>query len=210
MPIISDQLIDRTLKDYGISGNSFMRTGIQKYISLLLRWNERISLTTITDPVDILRFHFGESMFAASVIPIRNSRLADVGSGPGFPGLPLKILVPSLDLVLIESNAKKASFLSECLRELDLDGVEVVRSRFEDLDDVGPGFDFITARALGGYRDLIEWAQKSLASSGELVLWLGQDDAVILQKDSSIGWRSLVSIPNSDRRVILVGTRRKA
>jgi 16S rRNA (guanine527-N7)-methyltransferase len=200
--------MDRTLGEYGISGNSFMRTGIQKYISLLLRWNERISLTTITDPLEILRFHFGESMFAASVIPIRNGRLADVGSGPGFPGLPLKILVPSLDLVLIESNAKKASFLSECLRELKLDRVEVVRRRFEDLDHAGLDFDFITARALGGYRDLIEWAQKSLASSGELILWLGQDDAAKLRKDSSTEWRSPISIPNSDRRVILVGARK--
>jgi 16S rRNA (guanine527-N7)-methyltransferase len=208
MPIISAQLIDRTLKEYGISGNPLIRIGIQRYISLLLRWNERISLTTITDPLDILRFHFGESMFAASVIPTRDGRLADVGSGPGFPGLPLKILVPSLDLVLIESNAKKASFLSECLRELNLEGVEVVRSRFEDLGDSGLDFDFITARALGGYRDLIEWAQKSLASSGELVLWLGQDEAVKLQRDSSIAWRSPISVPNSDRRVILVGSRR--
>src|SRR6202451_4266055 len=160
MPIIPDQLIDRTLKEYGISGNPFIRIGIQKYISLLLRWNERISLTTITDPLDILRFHFGESMFAASVLPIRNGRLADVGSGAGFPGLPLKIMVPSLDVLLIESNAKKASFLSECIRELNLLGAEVVRRRFEDTGGRGSKFELITARALGGYQDLIKWAQE--------------------------------------------------
>jgi 16S rRNA (guanine527-N7)-methyltransferase len=175
---------------------------------LLLRWNERISLTTIADPLQILRFHFGESMFAASAVPIRNGRLADVGSGAGFPGLALKILIPSLDLVLIESNAKKASFLLECLRELNLDSVQVVRDRFEDLADAGLDLDFITARALGGYEELIEWAQKALASSGALVLWLGQTDATKLQKDSSLEWRSSIDIPGSDRRVILVGSRK--
>jgi len=205
MPIIPDQLIDSTLQEYGVSANSDIRSGIQKYISLLRRWNERISLTTITDPRQILRFHFGESMFAASAVPIRNGRLADVGSGAGFPGIPLKILIPTLDLVLIESNTKKASFLSECIRELSLVGAEVFRSRFEDLDERALDFGFITARALGDYEGLVEWAQESLASGGALVLWLGQDDALRLQNESSIEWRPPIIIPNSDRRAILVG-----
>jgi 16S rRNA (guanine527-N7)-methyltransferase len=205
MPIISDELIDRTLQEYGVSANSDIRSGIQKYISLLRRWNERISLTAISDPLQILRFHFGESMFAASAVPIRDGRLADVGSGAGFPGIPLKLLIPTLDLVLIESNTKKASFLFECIRELSLVGAEVVRSRFEDLDERALDFNFITARALGGYERLTEWAQESLAPSGALVLWLGQDDAVKLQNKSSIEWRPPILIPNSDRRTILVG-----
>jgi 16S rRNA (guanine527-N7)-methyltransferase len=205
MPIISDELIDRTLQEYGVSANSDIRSGIQKYISLLRRWNERISLTAISDPLQILRFHFGESMFAASAVPIRDGRLADVGSGAGFPGIPLKLLIPTLDLVLIESNTKKASFLFECIRELSLVGAEVVRSRFEDLDERALDFNFVTARALGGYERLTEWAQESLAPSGALVLWLGQDDAVKLQNKSSIEWRPPILIPNSDRRTILVG-----
>src|SRR5580700_6145617 len=205
MPIISDELIDRTLQEYGVSANSDIRSGIQKYISLLRRWNERISLTAISDPLQILRFHFGESMFAASAVPIRDGRLADVGSGAGFPGIPLKLLIPTLDLVLIESNTKKASFLFECIRELSLVGAEVVRSRFEDLDERALDFNFITARALGGYERLTEWAQESLAPSGALVLWLGQDDAIKLQNKSSIEWRPPILIPNSDRRTILVG-----
>src|ERR1700693_64505 len=208
MPIISDELIDRTLQEYGVSANPQIRSGIQKYISLLRRWNERTSLTTITDPLQILRFHFGESMFAASAVPIRDGRLADVGSGAGFPGIPLKILIPTLDLVFIESNTKKATFLSECIRELSLVRAEVFRSRFEDLDERARDFDFITARALGGYEGLIEWAQESLASGGALVLWLGQDDAVKLQDESSIEWRPPILIPNSDRRSILVGARK--
>jgi 16S rRNA (guanine527-N7)-methyltransferase len=206
MPIIPDDLIDKTLEAYRVSATPTIRSGIRTYISLLLRWNERISLTTVSDPLEILRFHFGESMFAASVVPIRNGRLADVGAGAGFPGLPLKIAIPSLDLVLIESNAKKASFLAECVRELHLVGVEIVRSRYEDLDAGICKLDFITARALGGYKVLIRWAQNSLTSRGGLILWLGQDDATELQEESALEWRSPVPIPNSDRRVLLFGS----
>jgi 16S rRNA (guanine527-N7)-methyltransferase len=203
MSIIPDALIDRTLEVYRVSPTPAIRSGIRTYISLLLRWNEKVSLTAVTDPLEILRRHFGESMFAASAVPIRDGRLADVGSGAGFPGLPLKIVVRSLDLVLIESNAKKASFLSECIRELDLVGAEVVRSRFEDLRV--RALDFITARALGGYEDLIKWAQDNLALSGAAVLWLGQNDATNLQSDPALEWRSPIAIPSSDRRVLLVG-----
>jgi 16S rRNA (guanine527-N7)-methyltransferase len=207
MAIIPDDLIDRTLGEYRVSATPTIRSNIRTYISLLLKWNESMALTTITDPIAILRSHFGESMFAASVVPIWNGRLADVGSGAGFPGLPLKIMVPSLQLVLIESNAKKVSFLAECVRELKLVGVDVLRSRFEDLDESGSEFDFITARALGGYERLIRWTQRSLASGGALILWLGQKDATELRKEPTLEWQSSIRIPNSDRRVLLVGGR---
>ncbi|MGB8542556.1 MAG: 16S rRNA (guanine(527)-N(7))-methyltransferase RsmG [Candidatus Acidiferrales bacterium] len=209
MPLISDELIEKALREYRVVTTPAIRLAIQKYISLLLRWNERVSLTTITEPLDILRFHFGECMYAAHAVPIRDGRLADVGSGAGFPGLPLKILVPSLDLVLIESNIKKASFLSECVRELSLSGVKVTRSRFEDLDKKGPDFShfsFITARALGSYPDLIRWARQALLPNGALALWLGQNDAAKFQEETSFAWKSPIALPGSDRRVILVGT----
>jgi len=206
MSIIPDDLIDETLAEYRVSATPTIRSAVRTFLSLLLRWNKKISLTTITDPLQILRFHFGESMFAASAVPIRNGRLADVGSGAGFPGLPLKILMPSLDVVLIESNAKKASFLSECIRELNLLNAEVARSRFEDLEESVSKFELITARALGGYQYLCKWARENLAADGELVLWLGQEDAIRLQRVPSIQWRSPIAIPNSDRRVLLVGT----
>ena len=104
---------------------------VREYVSLLLMWNQSISLTTVTDPDEIISRHFGESMFAAKLISVENCRLADVGTGAGFPGLPLKILSPTLDLVLIESNKKKYAFLSEVVRSLGLKSVEVLPERFE-------------------------------------------------------------------------------
>jgi len=208
MPIIADQLIDKILREYGVTAlTPLVRTGIQRYISLLLRWNQKISLTTITDPIDIVRLHFAESMFAGSAVPIPNGRLADVGTGAGFPGLPLKLLIPSLNLVLVEPTAKKASFLAECVRELNLTDVEVLRTRFEDLETTGPHFDFITARALGDYAELVEWAERQLAPRGSLVLWLGERYADEIKMASSLEWRSPIPIPHSERRVLLVGTR---
>lgn len=206
MAAITDAAIASNLGGYGVAATPALCLAIQKYISVLLRWNEKIALTAITDPLDIVRFHFGESMFGGSAVPIKEGRLADVGTGAGFPGLPLKLLLPSLNLFLIESNAKKASFLSECIRELELSGVEVHRGRFEDIKSAEYRFDFVTARALGGYSDLVTWSQRQLTTGGALVLWLGERDAMKLSKGSSFNWHAPVPITGSDRRVILIGT----
>src|SRR5580704_5614519 len=206
MASITDEAIASNLCKYGVAADPAMCLAIQKYISVLLRWNKKIALTAITDPLDIVRFHFGESMFGAPAVPIRKGRLADVGTGAGFPGLPLKLLVPSLDLVLIESNAKKASFLSECIRELNLTGVDVYRGRVEEIEPRDPGFDFVTARALGGYAHLVTWSQSQLASGGSLVLWVGERDAIEIGKAPFFTWRTPVPITGSDRRALLMGT----
>jgi len=202
---IADKAITLILGEYGVAATPALCLAIQEYISVLLRWNKKIALTTITDPPDIVRFHFGESMFGAPAVPIKEGRLADVGTGAGFPGLPLKLLLPSIDLLLIESNAKKASFLSECIRELNLTGVEVHRGRFEDIKAEESRFDFVTSRALGGYSNLVTWSQRQLNAGGALVLWLGERDAMEIRKSSDFIWRDPVPIAGSDRRVLLIG-----
>jgi 16S rRNA (guanine527-N7)-methyltransferase len=206
MAAITDESIASNLQNYGVAATPELCLAIQKYISVLLRWNEKIALTAITDPLQIVRLHFGESMFGASAVPIKEGRLADVGTGAGFPGLPLKLLLPSLYLVLIESNAKKASFLSECIRELNLPGVEVYRGRFEDIRAEQNRVDFVTARALGGYSNLLTWSHRQLTPKGALVLWLGERDAMEIRKSSNFSWRAPVPIAGSDRRVLLIGT----
>src|SRR6266849_1553866 len=142
----SDDVIRSCLAPYGVSVSASLCLSIQKYLHLLKIWNRRISLTSIVDTTEILKIHFGESMFAAQAVPIGDGRLADVGSGAGFPGLPLKLLVPDLQVSLIESNSKKAVFLSEAVRTLELGTVEVIRARFHDFKEEVPGFDFIAGR----------------------------------------------------------------
>jgi len=208
MDELSDAKIAEILREYGVATDFGLFDQIRTYISLLLKWNETVSLTAITDPVEICRFHFGESIFAVSAVPIGEGRLADVGSGAGFPGLPLRIARPGLDLTLIESNAKKAAFLSEVVRILDLSGVQVFRSRMEDHKPTRP-YNWVTARALGQRDSLLSWAENELAPSGRLVLWLGEDEVKRISQTPKWEWRSPILIPGSKRRFILIGSPRK-
>ena len=111
-------VIRRALEEFKLPAYDDQILQIQDYIKILLTWNDKVSLTAIRDPLEILYRHFCESMFAGISVPIERGRLADVGTGAGFPGLPLKILRPSLRLLLIESNIKKAGFLAEVIRVL--------------------------------------------------------------------------------------------
>jgi 16S rRNA (guanine527-N7)-methyltransferase len=205
--MISNENISELLEPYGFASNQSLINGIRKYITLLLRWNERISLTTITDPAEIVKFHFGESLSAINSVPIVDGRLADVGSGAGFPGLPLAMASPSLHVTLIESDTKKATFLSEAVRELALSNVSVFRGRMDDLP-IGPfGFEFITARAIGQHKDLLKWSSERLSEVGKVVLWLGESDAISLSNYQAWQWDPPIHIPGSKRRFLLAGTR---
>jgi 16S rRNA (guanine527-N7)-methyltransferase len=176
-------------------------------MTLLLRWNRRISLTTITDPTEIVKFHFGESIFAASVIPINVGRLADVGTGAGFPGLPLKIVRPGLSLTLIEANSKKCAFLEEVVRSLELDNVEIIHDRMESIGHPRNSFDFITARAVGQMDQILQLCENALTPEGNVVMWLGEDDALdVRSTNPKWEWREPVHIPGSQRRFLLIGS----
>jgi 16S rRNA (guanine527-N7)-methyltransferase len=171
-----------------------------------------MSLTAVTDPVEIIRFHFGESIFALTAGAISDGRLADVGSGAGFPGLPIRLARPSINLTMIESNIKKCTFLREVSRKLRIDGdVRVLNSRMEDVATPSPSederFDFISARAVGDFDALLAFARKFLAEKGRLVLWIGQEDAEMLAKVHSVlwEWSGPILVPNSSRRNLLSG-----
>src|SRR5271154_2997170 len=106
--VLSAETIRRALGEFQLQVNDQQVVYIQQYMKILLTWNDKINLTAIRDPLEILYRHFCECMFAATVLPVENGRLADVGSGAGFPGIPLKIIRPELQVFLIESNMKKA------------------------------------------------------------------------------------------------------
>src|SRR5271156_2579310 len=208
MITITKSLIEDTLRPYGVAIESSTADRIRTYISLLLKWNNTISLTTVVDPVEILKFHFGESIFAASIVNFGESRLADVGSGAGFPGLPLAVIVPSLTVTLIESNTRKCAFLSEVVRELQLSNAIVFRGRMEEFPPAPEPFDFIAARALGQFDDLLAWSKENIALSGKVVLWLGEADSREVLQNHDWIWEQPTLIPGSERRYLLVGVRR--
>jgi 16S rRNA (guanine527-N7)-methyltransferase len=205
LPRISDQQIAQALSSFGISLSGDQIAMVREYTLLLLKWNQSISLTAVTDPEEILSRHFGESMFAAKIRPVENCRLADVGSGPGFPGLPLKIISPSLNLILIESNKKKYAFLCEVVRALGLKDVEVLPERFEEIRSEELRAGLISARALGEFKELLRWSAKALVPRGNLLLWVGADDATRMVANPSWIWEPAVKIPDSQRRYLLIG-----
>ncbi|MGB7752304.1 MAG: 16S rRNA (guanine(527)-N(7))-methyltransferase RsmG, partial [Candidatus Acidiferrales bacterium] len=147
------------LRPYGATASARLCDQIRIYVDLLLRWNQRTSLTTVTDPEGIVRFHFGESLLAVTAVPIRHGRLADVGSGAGFPAVPIRMVSEDLNVILIESNQKKATFLSEIVRELQLANVDVRRSRMEEIDFSRDTVDFVTARAIGIDDEFLDWSR---------------------------------------------------
>src|SRR5208282_3074026 len=170
---LTDETILSALAEFKITVTYKQVQQIQQYIAMLLRWNDKINLTAIRDPREILYRHFCECMYAAAAVPVENGRLADVGSGGGFPGLPIKILRPDLHVFLVESNVKKATFLAEVARDLELTDVRVLVSRFEDVaEDVAP-LDYVCSRALGEFRPFLSWAGSPSIDAKTVILWIG-------------------------------------
>ena len=187
---------------------------ISTYIDVLIRWNARMNLTAVRDPEEVVTRHFGESFFAArhlfpaKAVELQRSptlRVADLGSGAGFPGLPIKIWVPDVRLTLIESNQKKAVFLREVVRALTLTNVDVFAGRAEHLPDAQA--DLVTLRAVEHFDAALPVAAHLVARPGRLALFISQiqgDHAFTLMPD--FRWSEPVPIPLSSRRILLVGS----
>jgi 16S rRNA (guanine527-N7)-methyltransferase len=205
---LSSEIIRRALAEFQLSASDVQVLQIQQYIKVLLSWNEKMNLTAIRDPLEILNRHFCESMYAAVAVPVENGRLADVGSGGGFPGLPLKIMRPDLQLFLIESSIKKATFLAEVVRDLELTEARVLVGRYEELGEEVAPLDFVCSRALGEFAPFLEWARSEQIAAKQVILWIGARDLPEIQKIHTWEWREPIPVPNSLRRLLLLGTRK--
>jgi 16S rRNA (guanine527-N7)-methyltransferase len=205
---LSEETIRRASGEFklNLSGEQVLK--IQQYIRILLLWNEKLNLTAIRDPLEILYRHFCESMFAAVAVPVENGRLADVGSGGGFPGLPLKIIRPNLQVFLIEANLKKATFLAEVTRELGLTDARVLVRRYEELGEELAPLDFVCSRALGEFGAFLAWAGSEHVAAKEAILWVGARDIEEIQRIPGWDWRDPISVPHSLRRMLLVGKKK--
>jgi len=180
---------------------------ISTYLDLLLKWNARTNLTAICNPEEIVRRHFGESFFAASALyPTAGGSgetLIDFGAGAGFPGIPIKILVPSLGMTLIESQNKKATFLREVIRTLGLKEIQVHIARAEQ---AGVTAQTVTMRAVEKFEQSVPVAASLVEPAGRLALLIGAaqvDKAKLLVP--SIRCKEAMRIPGSEQRVLLIG-----
>jgi 16S rRNA (guanine527-N7)-methyltransferase len=205
---LTDEAILSALAEFKMMASYKQVQQIQQYIAVLLKWNDKINLTAIRDPREILYRHFCESMYATVTVPVENGRLADVGSGGGFPGLPIKILRPDLHVFLIESNIKKATFLAEVSRDLELTNLRVLVNRFEDVaEDVAP-LDYACSRALGEFGPFLAWAGSPGVDAKMVILWIGGRDLDEVKKIEGWEWREPIAVPQSLRRLLLVGTKK--
>jgi 16S rRNA (guanine527-N7)-methyltransferase len=195
------------------------------YLQLLLKWNARINLTAVRDPREIVTRHFGESFFAAEQLlhvhaadtvhtvhsvhsvhpPSKTLSVIDLGSGAGFPGLPLAMYAPQAQVALIESNARKVAFLNQVISALGLRNARAVRQRAEEYPAKA---ELVTMRAVETFEKASLVAQDLVAEGGRLALMIGA--AQVPQAEAQLKqmiWSRAVPVPGSNSRVLFVGTR---
>jgi len=131
------------------------------YLALLARWNATYNLSAVRDPLEMVTRHLLDSLAVAPLV--RGDTLADLGTGPGLPGMVLAIIAPGRRVTLVDSNGKKTRFLRAAVRELRLDNVQVVEGRVENVEGV---YDCITARAFASLSDMLAWGGHLLAPGG--------------------------------------------
>jgi 16S rRNA (guanine527-N7)-methyltransferase len=195
---------------------------ISIYIDLLLRWNARINLTAIRHPEEIVTRHFGESFFLARHLfpksgtdhrPLptdhRPPRVLDIGSGAGFPALPLKLWAPHIHLAMVESNHKKAAFLREVARALTLTNINVITDRAEVLA-ARPDFprtEVVTLRAVEHFEAILPQAVTLMAPTASLALLIGAVQIPHLITIATVKWYPPIPVPQSHARVLSIGVR---
>jgi 16S rRNA (guanine527-N7)-methyltransferase len=179
---------------------------ISIYIDLLSKWNAKMNLTAVRNPEDMVRRHFGESLFAARnlVDPSSQITAADVGSGAGFPGIPLKIFAPGLKLTLIEAQGKKATFLREVIRTLKLPSIDVFQER---ADRWGKTADLVVLRAVEKFEQILSPAASLVSPGGRLGLLIGEQQLQLAQKLLPGSWLGPTLIPESGNRVLVIWKR---
>jgi 16S rRNA (guanine527-N7)-methyltransferase len=181
---------------------------ISTYIDLLLRWNSRMNLTAIRYEEEIVTRHFGESIFAAlylfsNIASGAGVTLADVGSGAGFPGIPIKIWTPQVNLTLIESNQKKSTFLREVSRALTFPDIDIQNARAESITLT---FDVVTLRAVERFAEILPIATRLVAAEGRIALLMGRSQADQAQSLlPGFSWKQPALVPESKSRCLLVG-----
>lgn len=152
-------------------------TKFYEYMNLLLQWNEKINLTAITEPKEIILKHFIDSLTINRYLK-ENSKLADVGTGAGFPGIPLKIVRPDLKITLVDSLNKRINFLNEVITRLNLKEISTVHSRIEDFGknkEYREKFDFVTARAVANLSVLSEYLLPISKVGGKCICMKGSN-----------------------------------
>ena len=182
---------------------------LMAYLELLMRWNKAYNLTAIREPGEMLRKHLLDSLAMHRFFTQDN--LADLGTGPGLPGIPLAIIRPDAEIGLVESNGKKTRFLREVVRQLALSNVTVYESRAETLARDGH-YQAITARAMDRLAGILAVGGHLLAADGILLAMKGphiQDEIAELPADWQVNAVHALTVPGlvAERQLVVIGRR---
>ncbi len=179
---------------FGVHINRDQAQQLALHAALMLKWNRTTNLTAITDSMEVAVKHFLDSIITGPLIS-PGTAVLDIGSGAGFPGIPLKIVIPSLQVTLIDASRKKISFLKHAIRTLNLENIEARHIRAEDFAKKPAAancFDVITSRALSSIKDFVLMAAPLLAKDGAIIALKGPDlqqeiEDLQLQTDAHTG-----------------------
>jgi 16S rRNA (guanine527-N7)-methyltransferase len=193
--------LEAALAEFGIEGLSSSKLDqLVKHYSLMCQWNQHVNLTRITDPVDAARLHYAECLFGERFIGDARA-LLDIGSGAGFPGVPLAVMRSDIQVTAVEANQKKALFLNEVREALGLANFQVLTARIEDLDWTSN--DLLTSRALDRAEEVLGSVAGHLRPPQRLMLYCAPDLAERLASHLPDGFRAeLHPIPGSEARMV--------
>ncbi|MFC5570403.1 16S rRNA (guanine(527)-N(7))-methyltransferase RsmG [Lysobacter yangpyeongensis] len=205
--------LEAGLRELGL--DAAFATPLLAYLALLVRWNRTYNLTAVRDPQEMVGRHLLDSLAMhpfVDALAARGGSLADLGTGPGLPGIPLAIVKPGLRVTLVESNGKKARFLREAVRQLGLPDVRVAEARIEAVAEPG-AYDAITARALATLPLILELGGHLLKPDGVLLAMKGVypvDEIAALPAGWAVTAAHPLSVPGVTGERHLIEIRRKA
>ena len=194
------EIIESGLKELNLPADQTLIEQLRTYQAMLLHWNKTVNLTAITEPDKIVTHHLLDALAVHEFII--GQRVLDVGSGAGLPGIPLALINPDKDFILLDSNGKKTRFMTQTRIELGLENVTVVKSRIEDYDD---RVDHVISRA---FSNLVEFARvclRLLEKNGSLLAMKGPGYEIELSALESAFIRlHHISVPNLDAERYLI------
>ena len=204
-PVALQDELQRGLSALGLDAAALAPPLLQ-YLALLDRWNRTYNLTAIRDPQQMVTRHLLDSLAMHPFV--ERGTLADLGTGPGLPGIPLAIAKPELQVTLVESNGKKARFLREAVRTLSLGNARVAESRAEALDEPGT-YDALTARALDTLAGIIKVGGHLLKPGGHLLAMKGvrpDEEIIALPAGWTVAATHALSVPGlvGERHLVIV------
>ncbi|GAW86303.1 16S rRNA (guanine527-N7)-methyltransferase [Bathymodiolus platifrons methanotrophic gill symbiont] len=159
------------IEQLGLEATTAQIDSLLNFVDLIEKWNKAFNLTAIRGRDEMLRLHILDSL---AILPfITGNKIIDVGTGAGLPGIPLAIFMPNVQFTLLDSNSKKTRFVQQAILELQLQNVEVVHSRVEQLGRDGE-YDAVLSRAFASLGDIMNLTEYLLQSEGVLIAMKGQ------------------------------------